>query len=1062
MKKSISRVMAMALAMVLILSTFASCGQQGEQGPTGPQGEVGLDGKSAYELAVENGYTGTVEEWLASLIGTQGVGIANAYVNEEMHLILVLADGTKIDSGYVGRNYSVTFNWNCDDISLATTTITVKEDTILEMPTIPKRENATFLGWYTDAECTEVFDFTTPIQSHATIYAGWREETYADILEYQRTELQELKNLNDGELPEILLSEDTYSPAFILGSYSDETVTDFDSAIESLKDVENLMGFHNVEEEYVEISSFTFKGTTQYRMQQMHNGYVVYGQQLIVTTDENGKVTSLSGDYATIGTLFNPSVNTTAAEAIALAAEYSEFESTEVTLVVYTLDGYNEMAYVLENDMYIVVVSADKGTIISVGEKTYTVMPMGNGDYTPTIGRSDENAENNTFNTVYYDYNESGSTDTYIFYDSVRDIVYHDLGMVNDHNWSNLANKSPLMDNDNIWDSSVAKKTISLSENLSDVYDFYLTILGLKSYDGNGGQILAYVNDGYNNGENAFNWGPFFITFSDTEYTQNYTILSFGGVANYQNSIDVVAHEFTHAIQGALVDLNYSGQSGALMEAYSDVMGELVQWYYSHTDNDKRITDWVHGDRNIKNPTSVRDASDFWLQKYPEQFNGTGYYESADVHHNSTVISHAIYTIYESGLSDIEELSELLYRTWGYLTSTATFYDYRMSMLAAAELMGLEDEKIAYINNAFDEANIHSFSVPKDYDQGFFTSVEVNWHIIDSQTLESIPGAQIIIKTVDENETVVAHAYCDDDGKCSVNLKAGVYIVTETLGGYETYITAHVFEPFTSVNITSKLNKEDYQVDSVVCKAGGQITDALTGEALDGVVMKFRKGYNVTSGSVELSLTTDEYGEYSTEALEYGYYTVELSKSGYITSYVIIQAAANWENSDHEHENVLSQNFSISPMVQQGGTLRIVLSWGEKPSDLDSHLFGTSTVGNSYHVYYSDEKAYENGEIISELDIDDTSSYGPETITVDLKKQGDVIHYCVHDYSTYSDENSMMLASSGAIIQVYLDNSLIATYNVPTTQAGTVWHVFDYDVSTGRITAINEVTNNFS
>ena len=36
-------------------------------------GADGNDGKSAYELAVDNGYTGTEEEWLASLKGTNGV-----------------------------------------------------------------------------------------------------------------------------------------------------------------------------------------------------------------------------------------------------------------------------------------------------------------------------------------------------------------------------------------------------------------------------------------------------------------------------------------------------------------------------------------------------------------------------------------------------------------------------------------------------------------------------------------------------------------------------------------------------------------------------------------------------------------------------------------------------------------------------------------------------------------------------------------------------------------------------------------------------------------------------
>src|SRR5690606_20733930 len=38
----------------------------------GPQGPQGDDGRSAYEVAVDNGFTGTEEEWLASLEGADG------------------------------------------------------------------------------------------------------------------------------------------------------------------------------------------------------------------------------------------------------------------------------------------------------------------------------------------------------------------------------------------------------------------------------------------------------------------------------------------------------------------------------------------------------------------------------------------------------------------------------------------------------------------------------------------------------------------------------------------------------------------------------------------------------------------------------------------------------------------------------------------------------------------------------------------------------------------------------------------------------------------------------
>ena len=39
----------------------------GPEGPQGIQGIQGPEGKSAYEVAIENGYEGTEDEWLNSL-----------------------------------------------------------------------------------------------------------------------------------------------------------------------------------------------------------------------------------------------------------------------------------------------------------------------------------------------------------------------------------------------------------------------------------------------------------------------------------------------------------------------------------------------------------------------------------------------------------------------------------------------------------------------------------------------------------------------------------------------------------------------------------------------------------------------------------------------------------------------------------------------------------------------------------------------------------------------------------------------------------------------------------
>lgn len=75
-------------------------GMQGEQGPTGPQGEQGeqgpagqdgAPGKSAYEIAVEDGFTGNVQEWLESLKGEPGEDGVSPTVSAE-----AIASGTRI------------------------------------------------------------------------------------------------------------------------------------------------------------------------------------------------------------------------------------------------------------------------------------------------------------------------------------------------------------------------------------------------------------------------------------------------------------------------------------------------------------------------------------------------------------------------------------------------------------------------------------------------------------------------------------------------------------------------------------------------------------------------------------------------------------------------------------------------------------------------------------------------------------------------------------------------------------------------------------------------------
>lgn len=90
-------------------------GEKGSQGIQGKQGTRGEKGKSAYESAVENGYTGTEAEWISSLKGARGttgakgadgqsaydIAVKNGFTGTEAEWLASLK-GEKGDKGDAG------------------------------------------------------------------------------------------------------------------------------------------------------------------------------------------------------------------------------------------------------------------------------------------------------------------------------------------------------------------------------------------------------------------------------------------------------------------------------------------------------------------------------------------------------------------------------------------------------------------------------------------------------------------------------------------------------------------------------------------------------------------------------------------------------------------------------------------------------------------------------------------------------------------------------------------------------------------------------------------------
>ena len=86
----------------------------------------------------------------------------------------------------------------------------------------------------------------------------------------------------------------------------------------------------------------------------------------------------------------------------------------------------------------------------------------------------------------------------------------------------------------------------------------------------------------------------------------------------------------------------------------------------------------------------------------------------------------------------------------------------------------------------------------------------------------------------------------------------------------------------------------------------------------------------------------------------------------------------------------------LSPGMKSG-QIRIVLTWGLEPADLDAHLEGRLPDGKRFHIFFQQKGDLKSREFVN-LDVDAKDGKGPETITV-LGVLPGSYHYFVHDYT---------------------------------------------------------------
>jgi Zn-dependent metalloprotease len=231
-----------------------------------------------------------------------------------------------------------------------------------------------------------------------------------------------------------------------------------------------------------------------------------------------------------------------------------------------------------------------------------------------------------------------------------------------------------LTDADNVWNDPAG---VDAHTYAAKTYDYYKAKFGRNSIDGRGLQLRSTVHYGsrYNN---AF-WNGSQMTYGDGDGS---TFIAFSG------DPDVVGHELTHGVTEYTSNLEYYGESGALNEAFSDVIGNDIQrknWLVG----DDIYTPNIAGDalRSMSNPT-LYDQPDHYSNLY------TGSSDNGGVHTNSGIINKAYYLLAQGGtfhgvtVNGIgrDAAVQIYYSAFtNYLTSSSDFSNARAAVIQAAK-----------------------------------------------------------------------------------------------------------------------------------------------------------------------------------------------------------------------------------------------------------------------------------------------------------------------------------------------------------------------------------------
>jgi len=288
---------------------------------------------------------------------------------------------------------------------------------------------------------------------------------------------------------------------------------------------------------------------------------------------------------------------------------------------------------------------------------------------------------------------------------------------------------------------------------------------------------------------------------------------------------------------------------------------------------------------------------------------------------------------------------------------------------------------------------------------------------------------ELFCNAIDDDNDKISYLWEAPAGEFTIINDTAIWIAPDSVGYY------HISCIVSDGNGTS-----DGSFLKILVVQGGALIEGIVKNAVTGFV---EEDIKVSLNGLEV--LSDREGFFSLYVPDFlNSYVLTGSRDKFCTYNGTINIPSDYSS------NIFEYNFSISPAPELG-EVRIILTWGSNPSDMDSHLLTPEIDSVNFHISYSNRGSSESTPFVV-LDLDDVDGYGPETITIKKLESG-IYKYYVHQYS-----NDGNLNESKASVQVFDSPSCTGrVIDIKEEGEGRYWNVFEINGENGNILEINQI-----